>query len=810
MFYFYKPHQFRFLPFLVIPFLIIALLLTGMPVFAEQSQSETEFHRTSDRHDLYSAAYGNGVSVVVGADGVIKTSSDTEHWEIVESHTTVLLNSVIWSGKTFVAVGCLGEILVSSDGTNWKEAVSGTEKNLNSIAWNGTVFVAVGDRGTIVTSSDGINWTKRPLKIAYSISNILSGNGKFIATVSDTFNIILVSDNGTDWNAVQPSGENYGYYNAVFNGSQFFMNGKVPHLNEFVTVVSYDGINWTEVQNAPKIRSITSDGGKFTALGESEMQENGKLKQNIYTSENGTAWQTVTVNWGTYYSDLRFLYRCGDKYIGLKYSGDIFSSTDLLMWTGEKSVLAPNFEHITWNGSSLVAYNKDGVTMCSDDGMRWSNQNTALPIKSINQIYYFEHQTIVIGGTPAKLYGTVDGVNWKETQIDGLTNGTILQSGNSFLLKTGTELYVSTDAFYWERLDTNAPLLLLKDIATNGQKYVSVGGQSSIQGGEGNSSESNRIMAESSDMKTWNVTKSENTPALNAVVFANGMFVAVGDNGVILNSTDGTVWNQVSTDFKEKLLDLSWDGHRFVASGEKGTVLLSDDGNHWVLYQVKTSDSILKLIFTGKQYIGIGYRTIFAGTIPNQADIPQKKTFVDITNHWAKDSIQQMADKNFVHGVDDSHFEPDRPITRAEFAAILVRALGLKSVKDQNSFCDVNSDDWYFESIYAASENGILKGYEGGFAKPKNEITRQEAVVMAARAMKLKKVDTEIAPSEITTALSKFIDRDSISDWAIESTAICVKHSILNGNNGSMKPADFITRAESTAVIQRILYNIED
>jgi photosystem II stability/assembly factor-like uncharacterized protein len=171
-------------------------------------QTNSEWHKTYDRHDLYASAFGNGVYVAVGADGIIKTSNDGQMWTVASSHS-VLLQGVVWGNDKFVTVGSLGKIYVSSDGKTWSESTSGTDKNLIGIAWNGSMFVVVGDKGTILTSNDGLSWTKRPLQIAYSISNIVSGKGKFIATISDTFNIILQSDDGVTWNTIEPFGQNY-------------------------------------------------------------------------------------------------------------------------------------------------------------------------------------------------------------------------------------------------------------------------------------------------------------------------------------------------------------------------------------------------------------------------------------------------------------------------------------------------------------------------------------------------------------------------------------------------------------------------
>jgi hypothetical protein len=64
--------------------------------------------------------------------------------------------------------------------------------------------------------------------------------------------------------------------------------------------------------------------------------------------------------------------------------------------------------------------------------------------------------------------------------------------------------------------------------------------------------------------------------------------------------------------------------------------------------------------------------------------------FQDVEQHWAKQAVNDMGSRMVISGVGDGLFEPDRDITRAEFAAIIVRALGLKPGVGSNSFRDVN------------------------------------------------------------------------------------------------------------------------
>jgi S-layer homology domain. len=71
-------------------------------------------------------------------------------------------------------------------------------------------------------------------------------------------------------------------------------------------------------------------------------------------------------------------------------------------------------------------------------------------------------------------------------------------------------------------------------------------------------------------------------------------------------------------------------------------------------------------------------------------------------------------------------------VTRAEFAAIVVRALGLPNVDHAANFADVEPQAWYAKEVAALRQFGIVSGYEDGPFRPYRKITRQEEMVMIA------------------------------------------------------------------------------
>ena len=74
-------------------------------------------------------------------------------------------------------------------------------------------------------------------------------------------------------------------------------------------------------------------------------------------------------------------------------------------------------------------------------------------------------------------------------------------------------------------------------------------------------------------------------------------------------------------------------------------------------------------------------------------------TFQDVEQHWVKDTINEMGSRMIVSGSGDGKFNPDKQVTRAEFAAMIVRGLGLKPKSGESIFSDVKTIDWYNNPI---------------------------------------------------------------------------------------------------------------
>jgi len=182
----------------------------------------------------------------------------------------------------------------------------------------------------------------------------------------------------------------------------------------------------------------------------------------------------------------------------------------------------------------------------------------------------------------------------------------------------------------------------------------------------------------------------------------------------------------------------------------------------------------------------------------------QVKTFADIANlSWAKREIEVLASKGIVRGTSESKFNPQASITRADFTALLVRTLSLQA-EGETTFADVHESDYYYKEIAIAEQLKLVQG-DGNTFNPNGTITRQDMMIMIARALEaLNKLNAQGNEQ----SLEAFDDADRIAEYAKGSIAKLVEAELVQGSYGKLNPLAALTRAEAAVLLYRI-YNLE-
>ena len=135
----------------------------------------------------------------------------------------------------------------------------------------------------------------------------------------------------------------------------------------------------------------------------------------------------------------------------------------------------------------------------------------------------------------------------------------------------------------------------------------------------------------------------------------------------------------------------------------------------------------------------------------------------------------------------------------------MVKALGLSNPQKVIPFSDVNAGKWYYDVVTTAYDYGIINGYSDGTFRPDGKITREEAMVMVANAMKLTELESAVSELEITKQLNVFTDGNTVANWAKQSVAASIRNGMVNGYNGMISAKTNVTRAETVVMLRRLL-----
>lgn len=181
---------------------------------------------------------------------------------------------------------------------------------------------------------------------------------------------------------------------------------------------------------------------------------------------------------------------------------------------------------------------------------------------------------------------------------------------------------------------------------------------------------------------------------------------------------------------------------------------------------------------------------------PSPEPSPEPSPVPTPSGPWYQAALDFARDHRILLGDPSGNMMPNDNATRAQMAAMLVRVFGCTAGKDIAHFTDVSTTAWYYSELSTAAQMNIFSGYGDGTMGPNRSITRQEAMVVIARAFAV--------PDGTAADIQAFRDASSVSSWAVAKVGGLVKAGIVNGDNGSLHPTASITRAE----IAQMLYNL--
>jgi hypothetical protein len=168
---------------------------------------------------------------------------------------------------------------------------------------------------------------------------------------------------------------------------------------------------------------------------------------------------------------------------------------------------------------------------------------------------------------------------------------------------------------------------------------------------------------------------------------------------------------------------------------------------------------------------------------------------------WADEAVTALNGRGIVNGISDTEFAPGRDITRAEFAAILMRGFDLLDDDAKCSFSDVNDGDWYYTAVASAYAMGVVTGYSDDEFGANDKVSRQDMTVMITRLMS--KLNLDLVKEK---DYEEFDDDAQIADYAKASVKALYEAGIIDGvGDNRFAPTGTANRAAAAKVLYGVL-----
>ncbi|MBD2340451.1 DUF1565 domain-containing protein [Calothrix sp. FACHB-156] len=209
---------------------------------------------------------------------------------------------------------------------------------------------------------------------------------------------------------------------------------------------------------------------------------------------------------------------------------------------------------------------------------------------------------------------------------------------------------------------------------------------------------------------------------------------------------------------------------------------------------------------TKNQIVAVGndidQKRIFGSVDFVAANVGGATAFNDVpTGYWAKAYIEALSSQKIIAGFPDGTFKPNDPVTRAQFATIVTKALAPASKRPAISFKDVPSNFWAYAAIQSAYQSQFVSGYPDGTFKPQQQIPRVQALVALASGLGLTADNQNI--------LTFYSDAAQIPKYALNQVAAATARQLVINypTVKQLNPNRDATRAEVAAFVYQALVN---
>jgi hypothetical protein len=433
------------------------------------------------------------------------------------------------------------------------------------------------------------------------------------------------------------------------------------------------------------------------------------------------------------------------------------------------------------------------LILSSPDGVAWTPRTSPVPFANLNSVAFGNGLFVAVGDSGTLLTSSA-GVNWISNGPIALNHLRGVAFGNDLFVAVGDAgtIRTSNDAVIWNQ-GISGTASDLFGVIHGGGRFVSVGslgvfvtsvnGSSWAPGATGASFDLNGIahgkgifvavgnggtVFTSSNGTAWTnrTSTSGTTGDLQGVAVGNGPFVTVGNTGTIRTSSDGVTWTQRTSGVGLNLNGIAYGEGTYIAIGASGTILQSDP-------IIAFNDvPLTHLAFISVDTVAVS--GIAAGCVGDTPGTPQNEArfcpddsitraqmavfietslgnppntctggvFTDVNTASVGTAVCGFIEKLFADGITGgctpTQFCPNAPVTRAQMAAFIEKALNATpAVGCQGTFLDVNTQtigDTFCSLIEDFATRGITSGCGGGNFCPSLPVTRAQMAVFLVAA----------------------------------------------------------------------------
>jgi S-layer homology domain len=242
--------------------------------------------------------------------------------------------------------------------------------------------------------------------------------------------------------------------------------------------------------------------------------------------------------------------------------------------------------------------------------------------------------------------------------------------------------------------------------------------------------------------------------------------------------------------------------------GEDRTRILIEDEDGRLIDPTEPSGAIVPVpVPNGDRDISTSDTTgaRVAPASPGPADVTPSPdaavAFPDVpSDYWAYPFITELSERGILAGTEDGTFQPDQPLTRAEYAALLQKLNNPERVSSL-AFNDIPANYWAAPAIDEAIKTGFMRGYPGNVFQPTQRIPRHQVLISLVNGYGLSN------PTNPEPIVQKYSDRAEIPNYSVQSVAAATEAGLVVNypNLNQLEPTRPITRAEVAAIVYQAL-----